>query len=111
MKVQPARGIAVWSFELAHLQVSAASLQEGESVRAVIAPMTYPPNKLCVAIRAGGEVIGFPPDFVEAGIISTVAQVVASQNLDGYVLRGQVALIKEGRIRIELGLIHTPQPE
>jgi hypothetical protein len=107
MDPDPIQGIAVWRFELAHIQVPLRTIQKGEEVHAVITDMAYPANKLCVSIRSNNGVIGFPPDFLETDIIAAIEEIAARQNMDGYVLRGRVASIEQGRPIVELGLIRA----
>ena len=96
-------GVAVWRFELDHIQVPVKSLQEAEKVTAVISKMTYPANRLCVVILANGEAIGFPPEFLEADIIRTVAQLAAAQDVRKYSLNGQIASVDGQCVTVELG--------
>src|SRR5689334_16248590 len=97
-------GIAVWIFELAHIQVPVHTLRLDDQVDAFITDMMHPTNKLCILIKRAGEVIGFPPDLLEADIIRSIESMAAKQDLSGCVLRGRVVSIAEDGVTVALGL-------
>ena len=107
MDIGPINGIAVWRFELAHVQVPLETIERDPEVDAVITRMSFPANKACVLIRNKNGVIGFPPDFLETDMIIAIEELAAQQDLNGYVLRGRVASTDDGRPIVELGLIRA----